>query len=141
MPRNRGKGESMENSNIKEQFNVLISNLRELKEIDVSEDCIAYVEDIINTCASYINRVTQMESAISTARFIMEAEDYRTYISNLDRSRKIEHDGLMANLAILNRYCRLANIPAIYNKDLNNRYEAAEFAMTVVKAFFDDRKL
>lgn len=131
----------MEICDIKKQFSELIYKLGELKDIDVSKDCITYIEDIIGTCGVYVEKVTQMEAAIATARFIMEPEEYRTYISNLDKSRRISHDGIMANMAILNRYCRLAEVPPIYKGDLNNRYEVAEFAMSIVQAFFGDRKL
>ncbi len=131
----------MENNSIKAQFAELILKLGELKDIDVSKDCIAYVEDIIKTCGTYVEKVTQMEAAIATARFIMEPEDYRTYISNLDKTRKIAHDGIMANFAILNRYCRLAEVPPIFKGDLNDRYKAAEYAMDIVQAYFKERKL
>lgn len=130
----------MEN-NIKAQFGVLVDALGKLTEIDVSKDCIEYVEDIIKSCGTYIERVTAMEAAISTARFIMEPEDFRAYVGNLDKSRKMAHDGLLANLAILNRYCRLAEVSPIYTGDLNNRYEAADFALLVVNTFFEERKL
>lgn len=128
-------------NDIKKQFSELIAALKEIKEVDLTNDCITYVEDIINGCSHYVDRVTQMESAICTAKFVMEPDDYRTYISNLDKSRKIAHDGVVVNMAILNKYCRLADVEPIYKGDLDNRYEVAEFAMVIVKAYFQDRKL
>ncbi len=126
---------------LKFQFQMLVKELQTLEDIDVSRDAIAYIEDIIKTCGEYVERVTTMEAALTVARYRMEGEEYREYVSNLDRSRRIAHDAIVANTAILCRYCRLANVPLIYTGDLKSRYEVAEFAFMVTAEFFKERQL
>lgn len=131
----------MDKYTVKPRFIELISKLKALTDVSLSKDCISYVNDIINSCSTYIEKVIQMEAAIDTDRLVMEPNEYRTYINGLDKARKIAHDGVIANFAILNRYCQLANVPPIYTGKLDNRYEVAEFAMATIKEFFEDRKL
>lgn len=126
---------------LKFQFQMLVKELQTLEDIDVSRDAIAYIEDIIKTCGEYVERVTTMEAALTVARYRMEGEEYREYVSNLDRSRRIAHDAIVANTAILCRYCRLANVPLIYTGDLKSRYEVAEFAFKVTAEFFKERQI
>jgi|LSQX01.3.fsa_nt_gb hypothetical protein len=131
----------MEDTSMKIRVQELIEKLQAYEDIDLSQDATEYIEEILKSCGEYIKRVNDMESAIQVARFIMEDKDYREYISNLDRSRKLAHDGVIANVAILNRYCRLVELPPIYKGDLNSRIEVAEFAKKVVDEYFEDRKL
>ena len=125
---------------IKNQFNNLIKDLKKLNN-DVSKDCIDYIEEIISSCGRYVERVTATEAAFTIARFRMEPEAYREYVTELDRSRKIAHDTVMVNIAILNRYCRLVGVQPIYTGDLNDRITVADFAMRVCNTFFKIRKL
>ncbi|SDF52419.1 Protein of unknown function [Thermoanaerobacter thermohydrosulfuricus] len=104
------------------------------------KDDLEIVEEYPNKCSYYIEKVVSMESAILIARFRMEPEDYRNYIMELDRSRKIAHDALIAETKILNKICQIYGYPEIYNGSFENRNEIAEFAKKIVDEFFEKRQ-
>jgi hypothetical protein len=123
---------------LREKFNELLAEIE--KGDNLQEDS-RLIEDIIADCGRYIERVNAMEGAITAARFRMEPEDYRAYIVELDRQRKIQHDSLIVSVRVLNRLCNLYNVPRIYQGDVQSRIEIAEFARNVVNELFDTRKL
>jgi len=122
---------------LREKFSELVQKLKELGENDLAND----VDEIINSCAKYLESVTAMESCISVLRFTLEPEEYRVRLTELDKARRLVHNGLIANVKILNRYCNMAQLPSIYEGDLESRIEIAEFARTVVDEMFETRKL
>lgn len=129
---------------IKEKINILINAIRSTQDNTlkpyIKED-LQSVEDFISQCGRYIDRVTAMEAALQTARFRMETKDYQNFIQDLDRSRKWEHDALIAATKLINRFCRLYSVESIFTGNLDSRIAIAEFAMEVVKAYFQERKL
>jgi len=98
------------------------------------------INDFINDCGNYIEKVTAMESALATQRFRLDPQDYRELIIQLDRSRKIAHDAVMAMTRVINRLCLAYDIPQVYEGD-DERILVAEFAKEVVDDFFTERKL
>jgi len=101
---------------------------------------IEFVENYAKKCGEYVEKVNAMESAISIARYRMEAEEYREYIMELDRSRKIAHDALIADTKVLNKICQIYNYPLIYTGSFEDRNEIAEFAKKIVDEFFEGRQ-
>lgn len=97
-------------------------------------------EDLILDCGRYVEKVTEMESAITVARFRMEPEEYREYAMRLDSSRKKAHDALTVSVRVLNRISRLYEAEPVYTGP-DERLPVAEFAMEVVAAMFKSRKL
>lgn len=98
------------------------------------------VEQALESCNRYINSIVNMENAIGVARFRMEAAEYREYIQQLDRSRKINHNATIVNVKILNRLCDLYGVKPVYEGDLDNRKEVAAFAFRVVQDYFEERR-
>ncbi|MEQ6359529.1 DUF3232 domain-containing protein [Thermoanaerobacter thermohydrosulfuricus] len=125
---------------LREKFNVLVQRIKDEAGTYWKED-LESVEDSIKQCGRYIKTVNDMESAITSARFRMEPEDYREYIMNLDRSRKIEHDALIVSVRVLNRLCSMYRVDPIFIGDLENRIEIAEFAKAVVDEMFETRQM
>jgi len=122
---------------LREKFKELTEALEKLGESDLAKD----IEEIINSCGKYVERVNAMEAVITTLRFMLEPEDYRQRLIEIDKSRRAFHNSLIVNIKLLNRYCKLAGLPEIYEGDLESRIEIAEFAKKVVDEMFETRKL
>lgn len=122
---------------LRDRITLLVSNLNDIGESELSAD----VEEIINSCGQYIEKVNAMESALVSARFRLEGNDYRDYMVDLDKSRRLAHNSLIVSVKLLNRYCKLANIDPLYEGDLESRIEIAEFAKEIVDEMFESRKL
>ncbi len=121
----------------KEKIEKLVRLLNGAGEQDMAKD----MDEILKSCAFYIDRVVAMESAQSILRFTLEPDDYRMTLTELDKNRKIAHNGLIANVKLMNRYCKLVGIDPIFKGDTDSRIEVAEFAMEIVKDIFETRKL
>ncbi|MGB9803119.1 DUF3232 domain-containing protein [Desulfofundulus sp.] len=104
-----------------------------------NDDLLA-VQEFIDDCGRYIERVTAMEAALQVARFRLEPEDYRQLIVDLDRGRKLAHDALIASVRLVNRLCGVYGVPKIYDGP-DERIPIAEFAMEVTSEFFKERRL
>jgi hypothetical protein len=122
---------------LREKFSELVSRLKSINENEMAKD----VDEIIRSCGNYIERVNAMESCITVLRFTLDLEDYRTRLQELDKARKLSHNGLITNVKLLNRYCKLAEMDPIYDGDLDSRIQIAEFANRVVNEMFETRKL
>lgn len=123
----------------KEMLAELASKINSSESLYKNED-IEIIEQYPNKCAVYIEKVTAMETAINTARFRMEPDEYREYITELDRSRKIIHDALISDTKLLNKICQIYGYPEIFTGNLNDRNEIAEFAKKIVDEFVEKRQ-
>jgi len=101
---------------------------------------IEIVEDFINTCKEYVDRVIDMENAVTTARFHMEPEAYRFHVMHLDRGRRLAHESLIASIKTVNRFARQFELEPVYTGP-EERIAMADFALEVVSDFFKERKL
>ncbi|MCL5272773.1 MAG: DUF3232 domain-containing protein [Gammaproteobacteria bacterium] len=125
--------------NVKQKILELISAIN-AAENEFKKDDIEAVENAIYDAAKYIDRVIAMESAMVSARFRMEPDEYREFILNLDRGRKIAHDALIASIRLVNRLCGIYGIEKIYAGPME-RIAIAEFGKEIVDSFFAERKL
>lgn len=103
-------------------------------------DDLGSVGDLIRDCGRYVNKVVELESAITTARYYMDPEEYREHIMRLDSNRSHAHNALIASVRVLNRLCRAYQVAPIYVGP-DERIPVAEFAMEVVAEMFQERKL
>ena len=122
---------------LREQFDGLMIKLNEKDDKGFMES----VHYAIESCGRYIEAVNAMESVQLTQRILLEPEEYRAKLIESDKRRKNVHDGLIANVTILNRLCIMADLAPIYKGDVESRIEIAEFAMAVVTEMFNTRKL
>ena len=100
-------------------------------------DCVEDVTDMLTHCVDYVNIVVNQEVTIQNARFRMEGEDLRRYIMNIDKSRRLLHEGLMAEVNLVNRLCGKMNVPIVAENVSEERRETYfEFAKQVVDAYY-----
>lgn len=126
-------------SKIKERITMLTNAIN--KETDTHRDSdLETVEDFINDCGAYVDKVTAMESALAIARFRMEPEDYRELIIRLDRNRKYAHDALIASVRVINRLCKNYGVSQVYTGP-DERIPIADFALEVTAEYFKERRL
>lgn len=124
---------------IREKFTELTNKIKESNSEYALND-IKNVEEYIQECGNYIKRVNDMEAALTVARYRMEPEDYREYIVELDKKRKVAHDSLIASTRLLNKLCNLYGVEPIYSGS-DSRIEIADLAKAVVDEMYDTRKL
>lgn len=119
---------------IKEKVEALVKAYSDDKEV------LALIEDGLNSFSEYVKVVNNLENAIAVGRFKLSPEDFREKVENLDRNRRIVHNGVIASTKFLNNFCLLKKLPLFFEGDVADRLEVAEFAMLVAKEIFDERK-
>ena len=124
---------------IKQRINTLIERINQSEDSEKREYLQA-VETMIGDCGKYIERVSVMEAAQATARFRLEADEYKELIVRLDRARKSAYDGMMVSVKLVDRVCALMGVEKVYGGP-DERILIADFAGEVVKEYFDERRL
>ncbi|SHF91431.1 Protein of unknown function [Caldanaerobius fijiensis DSM 17918] len=124
---------------IREKFNSLVEKIKSSGSSFVTDDMLA-IEEYIKACGNYVKAVIDMEAAMIAARDRMEPREYREYIAQLDKNRKVVHDSLIASTKLINRLCETYGEPIIYTGG-DNRIEIAEFAKKVIDEIFMTRTL
>lgn len=104
------------------------------------KDVLEMIYDSLESMSSYVKAVNSMENTITVLRFKMDPEEYHIRVQELDRNRKIIHDGVISSIKFLNRISNVAHLPLFYSGDVDDRYEVATFAGEVVKEIFDNRQ-
>lgn len=113
---------------------------RFIQEVSHDKDCLELLEDLIEACSNYVASVNDLEAALLSARYRMEAEEYRKYIADLENNRTRAHNALIANVKIINRLCSMNKLEPMFKCNLSNREEVAEEAIKVVDDLFSNRR-
>lgn len=120
----------------KEKITELVSRLKSRNDFD----SILLVETMLKSCGAYIYRVNLLEAFI-LAKPTEDSNEYRTRIAELDKQRSIEHNALISSAKIVNRLCKVNNLPLIFGCNVDNRVDVAEHAFKIVLTLFNDRRL
>lgn len=99
------------------------------------------VKFAIDSCGNYVEAVNAMEAVLTVQRFRLEPDEFREAVSEADKRRRNIHNGLIANVTILNRVCIMAEVEKIFQGDTEDRLAIADFAMEVTTEMFATRKL
>lgn len=97
------------------------------------------LERTLKLMGDYVAAVNNMENAVAVARFCMEPQEYRDHVQELDRSRRITHDALIARITATNRVCDAAGCEKLYSGDISDRTAIADFSFEVVREVFANR--
>ena len=111
--------------------------------ISKTEDsyCLDIMEDLINTASDYVKRVNILEIGLMVGKYNKEGNEYRDYISQLDKQRSATHNVLISNVKIINKLCSKNNLPLIFDGNEDERVEVAEFAQKLANELFSTRRL
>lgn len=126
----------------KEKITILVNKIKS-SEGEFCMDDLKTIEEIIDGCADYVQAVIQMESAIQIARFRMEGDQFRSYVENLDKSRRANHNACIANIKMLNRLCTLYRCDKIFSDEeleMDRTDIADKIIKIIVDEYFDERK-
>lgn len=119
---------------LREKFNELVSKLND-------KDMLESVNYAIESCGQYIEAVNAMEATLTVQRFRLDPDEFRDKLSEADKRRRNIHNGLIANVTILNRICKMVGVDPIFAGDVESRLEVADFAMQVTTEMFETRRL
>lgn len=122
----------------------LMDKINKINEVYKDDELIIeMLNDTIHDASKYVDVVTRNEALIRTLKFRLEGYDFRIRVQELDELRRRTHNGLIANLKALNRLlCSEGNEDLIlFNGNINDRYQIADWAMASVKEIFDNRRL
>ena len=95
----------------------------------------------MNNAADYVAQVYLNELTIPTIHFRYEGNEIAEKIMELDRRRNQKHEALISGLSSLNRICDGYQSERIYQGDLKNRYQVADFAEAAMHCFFATRDI
>ena len=128
----------MENRINKSSIEQLISRYADDKEmLDIIFNALSDFED-------YHRRIYEMETKLKVyTPKSMNPEDYRDMRETLDRSRTSQHNMVIMNVGMLNRFAESENIPLIYEGTVSEerpyRRELANAVLAYVEEIIKNR--
>jgi hypothetical protein len=122
----------------------IVDKINKINEVYKDDELIIeMLNDTINDASKYVDVVTRNEALIKTLRFRLEGYDFRVRVQELDELRRRTHNGLIANLKSLNRLLSTDKRKELllFEGDINDRYQVADWAMDAVNNIFTNRRL
>ena len=117
-------------------FTAYTSLLAVLDDDDLAEA----VSDAVSAATSYVKVVDEGETRIKLANFRLSGEEFREVVSTLDAARRRAHENLIACVSMLNRIAAIYKIAAIFNGEITDRWQVADFALDLTSAIFAARR-
>lgn len=121
----------------------IVDKINKINEVYKDDELIIeMLNDTINDASKYVDVVTRNEALIKTLRFRLEGYDFRIRVQELDDLRRRTHNGLIANLKSLNRLLVTDKKDdlLLFEGDINDRYQVADWAMEAVNNIFTNRR-
>lgn len=122
----------------KEKYTALVNSAH---KDDDPEFILESIKMAMKSFCDYVDVVYNMETRIKIAATRYEGSDYREFVMNLDRGRRIAHENAIGQLSMLNRLCKMLEVEPLFDGDLNDRYQVADFCMAITKELFDKRSM
>ena len=94
------------------------------------------LKSTLEQCNEYVALVTGEEQQLQINRIRMDAEDFREFAMGLDKTRRMAHNALMANIDLLNRLFVLKGFQAVASVNAENRETYFAFAKAVVDEYY-----
>ena len=120
---------------VKEKINRLI------KECKDDFDMLDIIQSDVLALGEYVTEVCSMEFPSILIREREEGAKLREDLEKCDQDRHNAHERAIMGVKRLNRFAAMKGLPLIYEGDINNRYEIADFCSEVVNEYFDTRTL
>ena len=117
---------------ITELYKTMLENAKNGEDNELVE----FIADQVDVFRKYVNSVVEMEIRIPVARFRMETEDFQRFAERLDTNRRKIHERAIDSCRILNRLCDKMGLEAFYPRDLEDRYQVADFCWEIVSELF-----
>ena len=120
---------------VKEKINRLI------KECKDDADMLDIIQSDVLALGEYVTEVCSMEFSSILIREREEGEKLREDLEKCDQERHNAHERAIMGVKRLNRFAAMKGLSPIYEGDINNRYEIADFCSEVMNEYFDTRTL
>ena len=112
---------------ILEKQGLLLNRIMNDPNYGFEDDDWEFWENTFLSFIKYINHVVRMEILLPMYRFRFDGEELRHRTMELDSTRRILHEAMIANVNILNRLCDKYGIER-FMESTEDRYKVAEFA-------------
>lgn len=121
---------------MKEKINKLIETYKD------DEFVLDMINDTLDLAYNYVLQVNIMETQISVLKFKLEGYDYRMMVQEIDNQRRVTYNALIVSLKALNRFLKSDNREdlKIFDGNIEDRYEVADWAGEISKQIFINRK-
>lgn len=119
----------------KEKINKLIEAWKDDKEV------LDIIQADVLALGEYTQAVYYMEFSVAIIKAKYEGEEVRDALGKNDQSRHDAHERAIMGVKRLNRFALMKGLEPIFEGDIDNRYEVADFCCAIVKEYFDNRTL
>lgn len=113
-----------------------------LKAYKDGPDDLEFIQERMIKPLNYVNSV--VKEAIDTPalkeRYWDDTSLFQYKVMQLDKARRIAHEDCISAVSQLNRLCENHNLPPIFQGDINDRYAVADFAIDVVRTFYESNQ-
>lgn len=106
----------------------------------IAPEATKYVHKSIDAICEYVRTVDVEETQVRIAYARLEGEELRDVVERADRLRRIAHDAAISHTSSLNHMSLLNGVELIYQGDIENRHQIADFCIEVVKKLFEERR-
>lgn len=99
------------------------------------------IENNMETLVDYVKSVYMMEVSLTLSRVRLgdDSREFAERVAELDRKRRICHEAAIASVSALNRMCDFFKVARVFEGDIDNRYEVADFCGNMVDEIFKSR--
>ena len=112
-----------------------------LEYFKTDHDVLDIIKTDITHLQEYVQAVYSMETLIPIYRVRYDGDDLRYNIEKLDNARRDKHNLAIMSVKRLNRFAGLADLPRLFDGNVDDRYEVADFCMNTVNTVFSARSL
>ena len=104
-------------------------------------DMLDIIQADVLALGEYTQAVYSMEFSSAIIREKYEGEKVRDALEKNDQDRHNAHERAIMGVKRLNRFAGMKGLEPIFDGDVSNRYEVADFCCETVKEYFDNRIL
>lgn len=119
--------------NIKNNF------LQLVKSCGKDEELFDFIEMGMNAMVNYVGKVAHMEYCIPLYNGRYEGQEYRDKVQELDERRRMAHESAISAVDSLTRLAKNLGVEPMFDGNLEDRYQIADFCEAMVREFFINR--
>lgn len=100
------------------------------------------IELNMEALVDYVKSVYMLEVSLTVARVRLgeDSREFAEHVAELDRKRRVCHEAAIASVSALNRMCDFFKVARVFDGDIDNRYEVADFCGNMVDEVFKSRE-
>ena len=119
---------------IKDKIKKLAVSITNKSDIEI-------VDTVLKDCNDYVLAVANMERSTMMNKFLLEGQDYRDSITALDKYRRACHNSAIVGVKIINKLCNLYDVEAVFDGNIEDRIEVANFCINLINELFEERAI